>query len=85
MTIIQTLTVFPFVVTIVALLPLISKTSPSIHAISGSSTQTCDPTIIFTGVPYKQTQFMFIQLTQIIQIKPDYTERHEKLTISPSL
>lgn len=45
------LTVFWLVVSIVAFLPLISVTWPSIQASSGSSTQTCDPTMIFTGVP----------------------------------
>lgn len=45
------LTVLPLVATIVALPSLISLTSPSIHAASGSSSHTCDPTMMFTGVP----------------------------------
>lgn len=49
---VKRLTVFPFVAMMVAFLPLICVTSPSIHASSGSSTQTCDPTMMFTGVPW---------------------------------
>jgi len=48
----RSLTVFPFVVIMVASLPLISVTSPSIHASSGSSIHTWDPTMMFTGVPW---------------------------------
>lgn len=36
----------------VASVPLISVTSPSIQANSGSSAQTCDPTIMLMGVPW---------------------------------
>ena len=48
----QKLTDLPFEVMMVKFSPLISVTSPSIHAISGSSTQTCDPTMMFRGVPW---------------------------------
>lgn len=48
----QQLTVLPLVVTMVALVPFISFTSPSIHASSGSSAHTCDPTMMFTGLPW---------------------------------
>ena len=49
----EKLTVFPLVVIMVALLlPLISITSPSVHASSGSSAHTCDPTMMFTGLPW---------------------------------
>lgn len=46
-------TVLPLVVTIEAFPALISMTSPSIQAASGSSTHTWDPTMMFTGVPCK--------------------------------
>lgn len=49
---IRLLTVFPLVVATVAFEPLISVTSPSIQASSGSSIHTWDPTMMFTGVPW---------------------------------
>lgn len=42
---------FPVVAWMTTSCPLIFSTSPSIQAISGSSTQTWEPTMIFTGVP----------------------------------
>lgn len=40
----EVLTVLPVLQLILISLPLTSKTSPSIQATSGSSTQTCEPT-----------------------------------------
>lgn len=45
------LTVFPLLVWISASAPFIFSTCPSIQANAGSSAQTCEPTIMFTGVP----------------------------------
>ena len=53
---VKRLTVFPFVAMMVAFLPLICVTSPSIHASSGSSTQTCDPTMMFPGVTWTNSK-----------------------------
>lgn len=44
-------TVLPLVVAMVASPPLISVTTPSTHASPGSSSHTCEPTMMFTGVP----------------------------------
>ena len=44
-------TFFPLLAWISTSCPLIFDTFPSIHAMSRSSTQTCEPTIMFTGVP----------------------------------
>lgn len=57
-------TVLPSVLTMVASPPLISTTSPSIHASSGSSAQTCDPTMMFTGVPCPRKTPHQIQTTK---------------------
>lgn len=81
----EKLTVFPLVVIMVALLPLISITSPSVHASSGSSAHTCDPTMMFTGLPWSiQTYTInaFSRKKMVNEFKLRQKNEIRKLTIT---
>lgn len=84
----EKLTVFPLVVIMVALLPLISITSPSIHASSGSSAHTCDPTMMFTGLPWTiqiYTINAFSRKKMVNEFKLRQKHEIRKLTIAKKL